>query len=50
MGWGCPFTTRKLEEEVRNPELKLQQSTNIEAGMDFDIDNVAERSFSLRNI
>lgn len=34
------FTTKKLEQEVRNPELKLQQSTNFEAGMDFDIENV----------
>ncbi len=34
------FTTRKLEEEVRNPQLKLQQSKNFEAGMDFDIENV----------
>ncbi|HHV02718.1 MAG: carboxypeptidase-like regulatory domain-containing protein [Bacteroidales bacterium] len=35
------FTTRKLEEEVRNPGLKLQQSTNFETGMDFDIDDAS---------
>lgn len=35
------FTTRRLEEEVRNPGLKLQQSTNFEAGADFNILDVA---------
>lgn len=35
------YTTKKLEEEMCNPQLKLQQSVNMETGIDFTIGKVS---------